>query len=1270
MAPTMWSYPFSDWLLEVSSLSDWLQSTAEGSLLAASCRPASKRNEKKKCCLARGARARQSRRRYNGRCLGKEDAEVLRRNSWPAERTCGTASPALLPSLTCLTSTYVTGRLVMPDTRGHAALPSPTSLHVHIPPYECMPTRFSLPLPISRYSDTGDNYARDQRPVAPTRKVLNLHAVLSLLCFPVQMRSATPMQTFRVKKVLGSLLKFPQAHVAGRETARQIGALRLVAMSRSTHSVRSRTILEEITLNVIPRRKSEEVQKEWKVECTPAISEVCNVSHESNSGIGPGRGSIPGRCGQGSERSMRLRTGNVKSNAKVFYCVRIFNPRSGEQGQCMRTFHRRDAFISFFRKVTWAEAVAAVAVLWRCLLSYCLRRPESEMCLYGGNEMRRRKGFLGGIPTVDGVFMPDQSHNPPDPSDVFYLRGNVKEPLLPLLISYYNALWTHSYTFAPAIAPSKFGCHWCTSYNTAVPVIAVAWYHGHCCFIWSSNKTHLQERSRGFTNYVSLKRLFLYIFIYGTTFPSSQLGTYDSYVLNISVIAGTLNSPFRYTACKPHFDFSSRQSSTSNRHCDTVLQACETSYDVSDTSLLHISHLNILRQKHCEILPKNLFIERMLTFAVDMVFRNAIVCAYIQHCVEEGYGLSETRVKETTFEKAAESWRGKGKAIGTARREHCKTVRSFVLSGDGAFDTRVSVTLIAPALLGKQLRRSVGLAWYGLQACVCGGGEQAAGVKYILVEHPRQPAWGAPERVGDTTDKRSCTLTSCLLARTAHAKWRGCSFDWLREALEQAFCPIGYCSQQKIPCDEQCGTLRGCHIRGLFLQQSVAVSLSLVRRFSCSHRGSFTFLPSPYIKYLLSSLALFAIDSLLLEVILRLFSALCVSYRHVFAFQKDYRESATVFKNFSLRSLDVTPLVPDACLTTRIGSLQRLIDCSRLNFTALSVLYPASFLHWLLHANEAKPFLTELHVIGAHNCEVFNYWYRVTQDVSDTLYSNDKRSAKSRGSRARRVFRRPYTRLPVVRRATSAAEVLKVSSSYHESRTSKPCATSRCVPACALARDSAGPRDPRETPPTGGIVRHESHLGKSGVKLPGIEHNSPWWEASRLTAKQLLYGFFSWGCSPLAATKANRVQSPAGSPDFRMWESCRTMSLVGEFSRKSPVSPAPSFRSCSTLTSITLIGSQDLAVKSRPNLFTHSLTHSSFHTVITLYILIKIDPYWLCAKILSDSVILQYDQCSLFTVRARRLCEHITTWEPRNNTYFSDKPDNSTILIPPRDLDH
>ncbi|KAJ8880462.1 hypothetical protein PR048_016932 [Dryococelus australis] len=74
--------------------------------------------------------------------------------------------------------------------------------------------------------------------------------------------------------------------------------------------------------------------------------------------------------------------------------------------------------------------------------------------------------------------------------------------------------------------------------------------------------------------------------------------------------------------------------------------------------------------------------------------------------------------------------------------------------------------------------------------------------------------------------------------------------------------------------------------------------------------------------------------------------------------------------------------------------------------------------------------------------------------------------------------------------------------------------------------------------------------------------------------------------SPL--TKANRVQSPDGTPYFRKWESCQTMPFVGGFSRGSHVSPAPLFRRRSIFTLIALIGSQDLAVKSRPNLSNHS----------------------------------------------------------------------------------
>ncbi|KAJ8873533.1 hypothetical protein PR048_024351 [Dryococelus australis] len=58
----------------------------------------------------------------------------------------------------------------------------------------------------------------------------------------------------------------------------------------------------------------------------------------------------------------------------------------------------------------------------------------------------------------------------------------------------------------------------------------------------------------------------------------------------------------------------------------------------------------------------------------------------------------------------------------------------------------------------------------------------------------------------------------------------------------------------------------------------------------------------------------------------------------------------------------------------------------RLNYTVLSVLEMASFHHWLLHRCEATPFLTELHVIGGHDCEELIYWRRVTQGASHEVW--------------------------------------------------------------------------------------------------------------------------------------------------------------------------------------------------------------------------------------------------------------------------------------------
>ncbi|KAJ8867470.1 hypothetical protein PR048_031272 [Dryococelus australis] len=64
------------------------------------------------------------------------------------------------------------------------------------------------------------------------------------------------------------------------------------------------------------------------------------------------------------------------------------------------------------------------------------------------------------------------------------------------------------------------------------------------------------------------------------------------------------------------------------------------------------------------------------------------------------------------------------------------------------------------------------------------------------------------------------------------------------------------------------------------------------------------------------------------------------------------------------------------------------------------------------------------------------------------------------------------------------------------------------------------------------------------------------------------------------------------TPDFRKWESCHTMSLVGGFSRGSLVAPPLHSKAAPYSPHFTLTGSQDLTVKSRPKLFTHSLTHS------------------------------------------------------------------------------
>ncbi|KAJ8879646.1 hypothetical protein PR048_020254 [Dryococelus australis] len=66
---------------------------------------------------------------------------------------------------------------------------------------------------------------------------------------------------------------------------------------------------------------------------------------------------------------------------------------------------------------------------------------------------------------------------------------------------------------------------------------------------------------------------------------------------------------------------------------------------------------------------------------------------------------------------------------------------------------------------------------------------------------------------------------------------------------------------------------------------------------------------------------------------------------------------------------------------------------------------------------------------------------------------------------------------------------------------------------------------------------------------------------------------------------------PGGvAPDFRTRESCRTMPLVGGFSRGSPVTPPFHSGASPYSPHFLFIGSQNLDVKCRPNRFTHSLS--------------------------------------------------------------------------------
>ncbi|KAJ8867565.1 hypothetical protein PR048_031367 [Dryococelus australis] len=181
-------------------------------------------------------------------------------------------------------------------------------------------------------------------------------------------------------------------------------------------------------------------------------------------------------------------------------------------------------------------------------------------------------------------------------------------------------------------------------------------------------------------------------------------------------------------------------------------------------------------------------------------------------------------------------------------------------------------------------------------------------------------------------------------------------------------------------------------------------------------------------------------------------------------------------------------------------------------------------------------------------------------------------------------------------------------STFHLSRTAAaPTATSLSQILFFLARDAAIPSDrpplPHTPPPKGFITACRKRMWrgaqlaavpaargrvKNGIspRKPADQRHHPVrfphakfrersrWESDsvRLTTVRVDFSssYNSLGatmterlaCS--SPTKAIRVQSPYWiTPDFRMWESSRTIPLVGGISRGSPVSPALSFRRCS-----------------------------------------------------------------------------------------------------------
>ncbi|KAJ8895950.1 hypothetical protein PR048_001291 [Dryococelus australis] len=105
--------------------------------------------------------------------------------------------------------------------------------------------------------------------------------------------------------------------------------------------------------------------------------------------------------------------------------------------------------------------------------------------------------------------------------------------------------------------------------------------------------------------------------------------------------------------------------------------------------------------------------------------------------------------------------------------------------------------------------------------------------------------------------------------------------------------------------------------------------------------------------------------------------------------------------------------------------------------------------------------------------------------------------------------------------------------------------------------------------------RTEKIVGGTGGPRP-----SDYKSATLLLSYESMRTFLDRAVSLLVSHQGDPGSIPGRvTPDFRKWESSWTMPLVGGSSWGSPVSPFPSLRRCSILTSMTLIGSQDFDKK-------------------------------------------------------------------------------------------